>query len=131
MYEVTTVLREASGSGEDTTHLRSVDSGARHRANARPLSAVHLPCGSFHMSQSCPQQQWYLQPTKITQILVMLHNHTVQYGCAVSAYRHRSCMQRQDSVEIESSATPTTLAVLGTGGQGASLALQVCQATCI
>lgn len=46
-----------SGSGENTTHLRSVDDGARHRAHARPLSAVHLPCGGFHMSQGRPQQQ--------------------------------------------------------------------------
>jgi hypothetical protein len=37
----------------------------------------------------------------------------------------------QDSVDIESNATPTTLAVLGTGGQGASLIAQACQATCI
>lgn len=34
-------------------------------------------------------------------------------------------------VDIGSDTTPTTLAVLGTGGQGASLILQACQATCI
>jgi hypothetical protein len=37
------------------------------------------------------------------------------------------CVQRSVTVEIESSMTPTTLAVLGTGGPGASLTMQACK----